>query len=50
MLSEQEIAVSLVNPKQVKHFDRMMMAVTKTDEVDAKLIALYGGENTAPDL
>jgi transposase len=46
MLCEQNLAVSLVNPKQVKHFARMMMTVTKTDDVDAKLIALYGEKMT----
>jgi len=48
MLSEQDIAVSLVNPKQIKYFARMMMAVTKTDHVDAKLIALYGEKMQPP--
>lgn len=48
MLSEQDIAVSLVNPKQIKYFARMMMAVTKTDFVDAKLIALYGEKMQPP--
>lgn len=42
LLCKHQVAVSLVNPKQIKHFARMMMAVTKTDYVDAKLIALYG--------
>lgn len=46
MLCEQNVAVSLVNPKQVKHFARMMMTVTKTDDVDAKLIAMYGEKMT----
>ena len=31
LLHQSGIAVSLVNPKQIKHFARMMMAVTKTD-------------------
>ena len=48
MLCEQNIAVSLVNPKQVKHFARMMLTVTKTDDVDAKLIAMYGEKMTPP--
>ena len=29
LLHQSGIAVSLVNPKQIKHFSRMMMAVTK---------------------
>jgi len=49
MLCEQNVAVSLANPKQVKHFARMMMTVTKTDDVDAKLIAMYG-ENMSPSI
>ena len=48
MLCEQNIAVSLVNPKEVKHFARMMLTVTKTDDVDAKLIAMYGEKMTPP--
>jgi len=46
LLCNHEIAVSLVNPKQIKHFARMMMTVTKTDHVDAKLIAQYGEKMT----
>jgi len=46
LLCNHNIAVSLVNPKQIKHFARMMMAVTKTDHVDAKLIAQYGEKMT----
>lgn len=40
MLSKQGIAVSLINPKQIKHFARMMLTVTKTDHADAKLIGI----------
>jgi transposase len=46
LLCNHNVAVSLVNPKQIKHFARMMMAVTKTDHVDAKLIAQYGEKMT----
>lgn len=42
LLHQSGIAVSLVNPKQIKHFARMMMTVTKTDEKDACMIAMYG--------
>jgi len=42
MLSSRSIKVSLVNPKQIKHFSKMMLSVTKTDKLDAKLISLYG--------
>lgn len=48
MLSDHKIAVSLLNPKQIKHFARMMLTVTKTDHVDAKLIALYGEKMQPP--
>jgi transposase len=44
MLIASEIAVSVLNPKQTKHFACMMLAVTKTDKVDAQLIALYGSK------
>jgi transposase len=30
------------NPQKIKHFARAMLSTTKTDEIDAKLIALYG--------
>ncbi len=42
LLYQSDITVSLVNPKQIKHFARMMMTVTKTDEKDACMIAMYG--------
>ena len=41
LLHKAGITASLVNPKQVKHFSRMMMSVTKTDIKDACLIAQY---------
>ncbi|TSJ81133.1 MAG: IS110 family transposase [Candidatus Cardinium sp.] len=44
MLLESEIAVSVINPKQIKHFARVMQHTTKTDKIDAKLIALYGSK------
>lgn len=46
MLCKAGVAVSQVNPKQIKHFARMM--VTKTDNVDAKLISLYGEKMSPP--
>jgi len=46
MLHQSSIAVSLVNPKQIKHFARMMMSVTKTDRKDACMISLYGEKMT----
>ena len=42
LLSEAGITVSLENPLKVKNFARAMLTVTKTDEIDARLIALYG--------
>ncbi|WP_418495875.1 IS110 family transposase [Coprobacter sp.] len=39
LLDRQGIAASMVNPKQFKHFSRMMMSVTKTDTKDTCLIA-----------
>lgn len=49
MLCKKQIATSLINPKQTKHFARMMMATIKNDQVDAKLIALYG-EKMKPEI
>ncbi|WP_400263113.1 IS110 family transposase [Sphingobacterium sp. SG20118] len=49
LLQEAQIAVSMVNPKQINHFAKMMLSVTKTDNLDAKLIALYG-EKMKPDI
>ncbi|AMP98910.1 hypothetical protein AY601_2004 [Pedobacter cryoconitis] len=38
----------MVNPKQINHFSKMMLNVTKTDNLDAKLIALYGEKMRPP--
>ncbi len=38
----------MVNPKQIKHFSRMMMTVTKTDPKDACMIAMYGEKMNPP--
>lgn len=49
LLHNAKIEAALVNPKQIKHFARMMMSVTKTDAKDACLIAQYGEKmNPAP--
>ena len=48
LLDRQGIAASMVNPKQIKHFSRMMMAVTKTDPKDACMIAMYGEKMNPP--
>ena len=42
LLSEAGITVSLENPLKIKNFARVMLSVTKTDEIDARLIVLYG--------
>ncbi|MGI2298819.1 IS110 family transposase [Candidatus Cardinium hertigii] len=44
MLLESDLSVSVINPKQIKHFSKVMLSVTKTDKVDAQLIALYGSK------
>lgn len=49
LLQEAHMAVSMVNPKQINHFAKMMLSVTKTDNLDAKLIAMYG-EKMKPDI
>ena len=49
LLQQAGILVSMENPQKIKHFSRAMMSVTKTDEIDAKLIAIYGEKmNPAP--
>ena len=48
LLQQAGIPVSMENPQKIKHFSRAMMSVTKTDEIDAKLIAMYG-EKMNPD-
>lgn len=42
LLDKAGIWASLINPKQIKHFARMVKAVIKTDDVDAKMIVMYG--------
>ena len=42
LLSEAGITISLENPLKIKNFACVMLTVTKTDEIDARLIALYG--------
>ncbi|MEF2228929.1 MAG: IS110 family transposase [Candidatus Cardinium sp.] len=44
MLIAAKLAVSVVNPTQIKHFSKAMHHITKTDKVDAQLIALYGAK------
>lgn len=42
LLQQTNILVSMENPQKIKHFARAMLSTTKTDEIDAKLIAMYG--------
>ena len=42
LLSKAGITVCLENPLKIKNFARVMLSVNKTDETDARLIALYG--------
>ena len=49
LLQESDITVSMENPQKIKHFARAMLSTTKTDDIDAKLIAMYGEKmNPAP--
>jgi len=47
-LVEAGVAVSVVNPKSVHHFGLAELRPTKTDEMDAALIARYGQKMTPP--
>ena len=42
LLQQANIIVSMENPQKIKYFARAMLSTTKTDEIDDKLIALYG--------
>ena len=44
ILLEADLSVSVINPKQIKHFAKVMNHITKTDKVDAGLISLYGSK------
>ncbi|WP_103327360.1 hypothetical protein [Bacteroidetes bacterium endosymbiont of Geopemphigus sp.] len=41
-LSEADIQLSVVNPKQVKYHVRMMLSTVKTYTIYAKLLSMYG--------
>lgn len=49
LLDKGGVRASLVNPKKVKNYARVMMSVTKTDSKDACLIADFG-EKFRPDV
>lgn len=42
LLDHAGIKASLVNPKKIKNYSRVMMSVTKNDDMDARLIADFG--------
>ena len=42
LLSKAGFVVSMENPLKIKNFARVMLSVVKTDEIDARLFALYG--------
>lgn len=42
LLSKAGFTVCMENPLKIKNFARVMLSVVKTDEIDARLIALYG--------
>ena len=46
LLQQANIMISMENPQKIKHFARAMLSTTKTDEIDAKLIATYGEKMT----
>jgi len=49
LLNQAEIVFSMENPTKIKNFSKAMLSVVKTDEIDAKLIAMYGERmNPAP--
>ena len=48
LLEKKGVSACMVNPKQTKHFARMMMEVTKTDAKDACMIAMYGQKMEPP--
>jgi len=41
-LSQKGYAVSVVNPKQIKYFCKMLLQTAQNDDIDARLIAQYG--------
>jgi transposase len=47
-LSEQGYTVSVINPRQAAHFSQMLLRVTKTDRMDAILLAKYGQHMQPP--
>ncbi|MFC4666217.1 IS110 family transposase [Falsiporphyromonas endometrii] len=49
LLQESGFKMIVENPLKVKNFARAMMSVTKTDAIDARLLALYG-ERMQPSL
>lgn len=48
LLDKASVRSSLINPKKIKNYARVMMSVTKTDAKDACLIADFG-ERFSPE-
>lgn len=48
LLEKRGIDACMINPKQSKHFAKMMLEVVKTDKRDACLLSLYGEKMTPP--
>ena len=46
LLQEEQIAVSVVNPRQVRDFARSRGILAKTDRLDAQVLAAFGLANT----
>lgn len=42
LLNDAGVTTSLENPLKIKNFARAMLSTIKTDDVDARIIALYG--------
>jgi transposase len=47
-LADAKIRFSVINPKSSKWFSKMMLAISKTDSVDAQMLSLYGQKMTPP--
>lgn len=47
-LAEAGLPVSVINPKSFRHFARLKLTGSKTDPVDAALLAEYGARMTPP--
>jgi transposase len=48
LLQEQDLPVTVVNPRQVRDFARSRGILAKTDRLDAQVLAAFGLANTPP--